>query len=529
MPYSGAGDKTLPSAVQKLPRKMREVWVQVFNENYNADDEGGAFRAAWAAVRAADKEKQMSKLTAFLRRPEPASAEKSVNLMQWLDAVRQAFAQQFGAEPSGMMEWMVYDVLDDHAIVNSWKTNAWYKAPYTKTMAAVDGSDQEIVASVAFTPQAEWVPVVPVFSEFKAFSQPDGRVRWVLVSSGGFEDKDGEVVSTDFLASCVKEADQTGERGPLLIFHVPGSNIGTVDFQAVVAQPGFLLESGLFDDTEAGRRAGAYYQEHAKETGASIKFLFANRTPEGVFLPPGRIIERSLLPRGRAAFPWSALDIAEVEKMAQLSQEKQQALEEILGKDLAVKIVDQLETSAEMLKEAGVRFKEVGNAEQITQAAPPEPEPEPDTDGTPILPIPGGDAVAAKEETGNAPEPATLQSGGEFELVLTPETLDAVAEKAAGAVEVRLAAIQTQLQGAFDGQFNSLRAAVEKLAQDMTALQRADDEKVAEKVAHLPRATVRAAQAPQLYRATKDKAAQEPAEGETTDDMLSRLMQTAYS
>lgn len=527
MPYNGPADDKLPPAVQKLPRSLRQRWVEVFNDNYDPEDEGKAFRAAWSAVRTADKEKKMSKLTAWLK-PALAPAEKLVNLGQWRDAVLQAFVQQFGEEPSNReieddwnpLKLLVYEVLDDHCIVNT-AVDGWFKVPYTKTMAQVDGSDQEVVASVVFADRAEWVPVVPVFSEFKAFTQADGRVRWTLVSSGGFEDRDGEIVSTAFLESAVKEADRTGERGPLLIFHVPGSNIGTVDFQAVVGEPGFLLESGLFSDSDAGRRAAAYYQAHAKETGASIKFLFANQTPDGVFLPPGKIIERSLLPRGRAAFPWSALDIAEVEKMAQLSQEKRDALEAVLGKDLAVEIIDQLSNNAEALKEAGVRFKELGNAEQPVEAATPEPEPDDDEDGEPLIPVPSGEAAIKQT---NAELKAQT---GEFEVLLTPETLETVAEKAAGVLAGQIASIQTQLQSALDGQMTSLQAVVEKLKQDIAALQRTDEIKIAEKVANLPRATVRAAQAPQLYRPTVDKAAQT---GEQAADstMLDRLLQTVH-
>lgn len=382
------------------------------------------------------------------------------------------------------------------------------------------------MASVTFAPRAEWVPVTPVFAEFKAFEQADGRVRWTLVSSGGFEDRDGEIVATAALEAAVKAADQTGARGPLLLYHVPGSNIGTVDFQAVIGEPGFLLESGLFDATEDGQRAAQYALAHAKELGASIKFLYANRTPDGVFLPPIWIMERSLLPRGKAAFPWSALDIAEVQKMAKLSQEKQQMLEEVLGKDRAVSIIAQVEASAEALKEAGVRFKELGTpcGEGVTIEA---AEPTPATDETDLTPTDEPAGEAAKEADAS-PAPAAPLT--DYELVLTPEAIAAVAEKAAGAVAQQIAGLHEQLkalQGALDDQTN-LRTVVEKLAQDVEAIKRADDQKVAEKVANLPRATVRAMQAPQLYRATAQKEAIEPDAAGNEENYLDRLTKVVH-
>lgn len=353
---------------------------------------------------------------------------------------------------------------------------------------------------------------------FKAFRQPDGRTRWVLTSSGGFEDRDGEVVSTAFLESAVKVADRTKERGPLLIFHVPGSDIGTCDFQAVVGEPGFLLESGLFADTEAGRRASVYYQSHAKETGASIKFLYANRTPDGTYLPPGAILERSLMRRERAAFPWSALSLPEVYEMAKLSQEKRDELETVLGADLAVQIIDQLYASAEALKQAGVRSKAASDEPTDQAAADDTPEPAPKTDDG---------LIAAKETLSEAGQALadTAQTGGEFEMVLTPEAMAMLTEKATSAVSGQIVALATQLKAALDG-LETLSAAVEKNAQVVAALQRTDDAKVAEKVAHLPRATVRMLQAPELYRASQAKEATEPEQDERTD--LDRILAVVH-
>ena len=58
MPYTGPADQSLPGQVQRLPQWLRELWVEVFNETHGRrpEDEGRAFRAAWAAVHRASEQ-----------------------------------------------------------------------------------------------------------------------------------------------------------------------------------------------------------------------------------------------------------------------------------------------------------------------------------------------------------------------------------------------------------------------------------------------------------------------------------------
>ena len=296
-----------------------------------------------------------------------ADAEKAVKLGELEMTLQRDFGEQFPG-------WIIWEMFDDHVIarqappnapddprVNYWFESELWKVPFTVQRRPLpEAPEYEAIDGVTFAPREGWLQVTPVFTQFKALKQADGRTRWVMTSSGGFEDRDGEIVSTAFLESAVKAADHTGNRGPLLIFHVPGSDVGTCDTQAVIGEPGFLLESGLFAETEAGQRAAAYFTEHAKEYGGSIKFLYVNRTPDGVYLPPGLIMERSVLPANWAAFPWSAITLKEVSEMAKgLSAEKRAELERVLGPDLAEQIVAGLDEGGEALKALGVRWKEV--------------------------------------------------------------------------------------------------------------------------------------------------------------------------
>lgn len=410
-------------------------------------------------------------------------AEKSVNLGQHAEAVGAGLGKTFPG-----IDIMAAELFDDHVIARCWggpggvPAGGFYKIPYTVTRKAVEGdpNNTEVIDSVTFAPVGEWVRVMPTFMTFK---QADGRTRWMKVTSGGFEDRDREIVSTAFLESAVEFADQVKERGPLLLFHVPGARVGECDFQAVVGEPGFLLESGLFDQTEDGEKAARWYEEHPA-CEMSLSFLYARKSKK-VYEPPGVILERSILPPGRAAFSWSGIQIEELEEMSkQITQEKQAFLEEVLGSDRAAAIVAALGEGAEQLKAAGIRWKEAATE-------PPAGEDTPAESGTPAAPEQMSKGAAAPATPGGGAE------GGDpvpQEILLSDEAVQAIAEKAALPLAdqlKKLADVEKATNDALGG-LTDLRAVLQKLSADVEALKRADDAKIAEKVRDLPRATVKA-------------------------------------
>jgi len=404
--------------------------------------------------------------------------KKSVNLRTTLTDIEAALPRAF----PGLDVWAV-EVFDDHVIVSVHEPGGgpagrrYYKVPYEVTYKQVEGdpNETEVIDGITFAPREEWVQVIPTFTALKVMTTPDGRARWFAISSGGFEDRDREVVSTAFLESAVKAADESGDRGPLLVYHVPGARIGGCDFQAVVG--GFLLESGLFDDSEAGRRAAEHLREHAKEYGVSIKFLYRNRTEDGVYEPPGLILERSVLPRDAAAFPWSAFDLKETEASKMIDERKKEELVKLVGEDEAERILGELEENTEILKQVGVRFKEVQDVGPEESGADGQEEEEPE-----------GGAAEVKESG------ATGDVDG-YEIVLSPESLQAIAKELAcdisAAVEEKTAATMKAVE--------ALQAAVESLAETVDRLARAEDERIEEKVRDLPRATLR-----RIRRPTRD-------------------------
>lgn len=319
-------------------------------------------------------------------------------------------------------------------------------------------------------------------AEFKVFEQ-DGKVRWLTISSGGFEDRDGEVVSTAFLQSAVKQADVTGDRGPLQVLHIPGSRIGECDFQAVVG--GFLLESGTFDDTPAGQAAAKFLSEHAGEYGVSIGFLYKNRTPDGVFEPPGVIIERSVLPKDMAAFPWSAIEVEDLEVKGMIDERKKEELVRIVGEEEAERILSQVEQHAKALREAGIRFKETESGTE-----------------------------------GEANDKAKEQGPYSYELVLSPESLQTIAKELSddisAAVEEKTAATMRAVE--------ELQAAVKSLAETVDRLAQAEDARLEEKVRNLPRATLRRV----AVRPTRDNPVLKEGDGNEPESLVERGLRTLY-
>lgn len=141
-------------------------------------------------------------------------------------------------------------------------------------------------------------------SHFRVFKTDEGY-RWLSLSSNGFEDREGEIVSTSALQKVVDEGNRTGERGALRIFHIPGTDIGKCDFQAIEGR--FLIESGLFDDSFLAKKAVDYFTSTDEALGTSIGFSYLDEDKDGnVYTKIHRLFERSVCPLEDAANPYTA-------------------------------------------------------------------------------------------------------------------------------------------------------------------------------------------------------------------------------
>ena len=194
-------------------------------------------------------------------------------------------------------------------------------------------------------------------SSFTVYKDNAGRYRWVMVSSNAFRDRDGEIVSQKALAADVARADQDRQYGPLRWWHVgqpfgAGLDIGDCDYNAMAGR--MLIESGTFRSPAIG----AAVARKAADLQGSIGFVHPPNEPDadGVFTHIRRF-ERSLVPRGKAANPFTSLLVKETSAM---DETKVKALAELLGippadvQGMVVAPAQQAETKA---LAAGVAFK----------------------------------------------------------------------------------------------------------------------------------------------------------------------------
>ena len=191
-------------------------------------------------------------------------------------------------------------------------------------------------------------------AEMSVFKDKRGQMRWILISSNAFKDRDGEIVSTKALESDVERTDAGGETGPLRWWHVDGADIGDCDFRMMAGR--MLVESGTFRNPKlAAKVAGK-----AKELKASIGFYHPVSEPDGDGVYSSvRIYERSLLPANKAANALTKLIVKGDTNMPS-KKEKLDKLVELAG-DEAADVIANAEQASKEAEAAGIAHKEAGD------------------------------------------------------------------------------------------------------------------------------------------------------------------------
>ena len=212
----------------------------------------------------------------------------------------------------------------------------------------------------------------PSAKEFTVFKQADGRWRWLARSSNAYEDRDREIVSTKALDTDTARMQGDGAYGPMRFWHVgevgyatpldwrtsfagSGLDIGATDFSAMDGR--MLVESGTFKENAPVASIAA----NPDAWQMSIGFTHPPNEPDasGVYHNV-RIFERSLLPRGRAANPFTAIAVSkEATDMASLKEKWIEFVQLFNGDEAKAK--EFAAQSAETQKEIeakGVAFKE---------------------------------------------------------------------------------------------------------------------------------------------------------------------------
>jgi hypothetical protein len=284
--------------------------------------------------------------------------------------------------------------------------------------------------------------------------------------------------------------------GPLLFYHIPEWRLGECDYQ--MAAHGFLVESGLFDEGPVGEKAAKQVDEHGDQYGMSIKLYWVNQSEDGVYAPPGLILERSILPRGVAAFTWSGISTKELAMPTQTPPaHKIEELRRFFADDPEIvdRLMEGLKEQGDLLEKMGVRFKEA-------------------------LDKTAADAVAGDQPVqGLAPIQQTVEFGEDVLAAIAGrvgEVLPGVVQKETGPLAERLA---SEVKG-----LGERLAAIES---GLAKLLEADDAKVAEKMAQLPKSALFRATVRPTQRAADGGAGSDAAQDAGQGVSLLKLAQSA--
>lgn len=364
MPYAKVSE--LPAPVKdNLPQHAQEIFMAAYNSAYEGydpkehgdDREAYANRVAWAAV---GNKYEKNDAGEWVEKKEAASEEAE------LLPVKEA--------PAGLL-----------ADIKAGFETFWQRL------------------STLFTAPPDPLQLGP-----QLVKSADGRDLLLIWSTNAFQDREGEIFTTQSLKDYVAWADEHGDRGTVDFWHIPGTDFATVKEQAVVGR--FLLEVAEFNDTPDGMAFKAFLLEHPRghpQTapdgwGASHQYRYdpADRA-DGVY-ERMRKEKSTLLPGHEAANTWNPQP-----EVYRMDEKKKKALEAILGAERAAELIAQGEGQTKELEAQGVAFKEEEQESSAPQETPP-PEAAPEEEVPEPEPTVEPEATEEKEEAGPAETPPTM-------------------------------------------------------------------------------------------------------------------------
>jgi len=190
-------------------------------------------------------------------------------------------------------------------------------------------------------------------AKFAIKQGPDGEPWVVAWSSNAFIDRDKEIFSTSGLERYVRDNEGRKKKGTFNFWHIPGTEYAEKRWQGVVGR--FLLETGPFLDTAAGRQAKAFFTQYPDNHptiapegwGTSVEFRYLPEEKKNRVFEHFWITRTSILPKLNAANIWTKGGI----HMA-LTEEQEKALREVFP-DSADQLIKQGQDQTKELEEGG--------------------------------------------------------------------------------------------------------------------------------------------------------------------------------
>lgn len=347
MPFSGAGDPTLPSNVLSLSVEKRTQWVGAFNGRFaqcqddgDEDCEGSAFAVANSAIKAGHGEpkKRRKKKEGAMgdeQRPVIAEGEKFMEVYDVFD--RQVNQEDAAYSPAGglsgnpcaLCRWFVAP--DNCVVVANWPepissigTSNRFEAKEAPVVDAipvmiVDGEASlsekmlrvpaAIIDSVAefakgLLPSDDGVKAIGSDDGIHLYKLKDGSLRWFVWASNKFKDNEGEIFEESAHKEFVNWLDDGGKMPEAWVWHTPGTRWGVADWADYA--DGFLMYSGTVDE---GMEDIAIQIANDKGLGVSHGFKYLYRDKENGIIGWYRDYEISTLPIERAANLWTGIEV----------------------------------------------------------------------------------------------------------------------------------------------------------------------------------------------------------------------------
>lgn len=304
---------------------------------------------------------------------------------------------------------------------------------------------------------------------YKTFTAQDGRTWLILSAVNAFQDRDGEIFTTKSIEEYVARHEGESKKGELWFYHIPGTKFADIVWQGMSGR--FLYEAGPFDDTHVGKTFERFFTEYPhghpavapRGWGASHGYAYNVLDRKDLVYDWFEKSETSVLALELA----SNLHNAELEVM--MNTKQIEALRAIGGDAL----VDHVTKAGEE------RTKDLENHVAFKSA--PDPKAEIVAPVSLDLAKSPGWKMSALERRELALDMSEILQLGELSRVVSAQTevLSQLAEK----------------MKANDGHMDDVKTAVDTR---ITALERSDEEKLAERQLSLPRyAWFRASTAPE--------------------------------
>lgn len=344
-----------------------------------------------------------------------------------------------------------------------------------------------------------------------AFKAADGADWWMQWTTNAFTDREGENFQTKALEEFVERHRGEKVKGEFWYHHIPGTKFGDVYWQAMVGR--FLVQAGPFDNTPVAQAFKAFFSQYPdghdviapEGWGTSHGYQYNASDRKDSVYEWVEIKESTVLPRHTASNPWSPYPRI-IQRSKSMNAQEKKELEAIGGKALVDLVTREGEQRTKELEGMGVGFKGLSGAMAKVMALMEGVE---DADIKAALSEIYDELQSPDEEELPAPAETELEEG---EMAMDEEMPVPMAEAAAGKpdagckeapvdaatrteVAEAMAALTTELRAevkaTVDAQTKTIVDALTPLLAEVKELRKQDTQKIAEKAAATPAASLR--------------------------------------